>query len=300
MHAVTRSVCAQDGTSLHVSGWRPPGGSYAAVGVVHGMYAHGGMFAGLGRSLAADGVAAYALDLRGHGRSPGQRGFARSEASLCRDVRAFFEALAVWEPARPRFLYGHSMGAVLVLDAALAASAPPDGVVVSAPPFEPTAAPPPVRTLCRVLSRLAPWLPLPTGGGAGRGLRDPEVRAAYAADGLRHPWATPGLADAILSCAERVAERAGELDVPLLLLQGEADAVARPEGARAFLDALATPDVRARFYPGQRHELHNDTGREQVAADVAKWLRSTVADGNGTAGRGAAEAGPGAHTAAEP
>ena len=56
------------------------------------------------------------VDLRGHGRSPGLRGHIDGWEDYREDLQSFLQWSPTWEPARPRFVLGHSMGSLVVLD----------------------------------------------------------------------------------------------------------------------------------------------------------------------------------------
>jgi len=79
-----------------------------------------------------------------------------------------------------------------------------------------------------------------------------------------------------LDTVRRVKEGMSRIDVPLLVLHGEADRLNLVDGARALAGALPQGDTTLRVYPGVYHEPHNDLGHEQVVADVKLWLAGLV------------------------
>ena len=116
MEHVEETWEAPDGARLYFQHWWPEAGPQAVVVLIHGIGEHSGRFRRLVQALVSRGHAVYALDLRGHGRSPGQRGHLMAWTEYREDVRAFVSTVAAREPGRPLFTYGHSMGGLIVLD----------------------------------------------------------------------------------------------------------------------------------------------------------------------------------------
>jgi alpha-beta hydrolase superfamily lysophospholipase len=90
---------------------------------------------------------------------------------------------------------------------------------------------------------------------------------------------TPSLAVELMTTIPRVAARAVEVQVPLLLLHGSDDPLGPIEGSRAFHGGLRVPGSAFRAYPGLRHEIFNEPEREQVFADLLAWIRATLPAG---------------------
>lgn len=67
-----------------------------------------------------------------------------------------------------------------------------------------------------------------------------------------------------------------DINLPSLIVHGEADPLNRADGARALFAAISHPDKSLRIYPGVLHEPHNDVQHEQVAADIKDWLARVI------------------------
>ena len=80
-------VEASDGVRLYARWWKPSGAPKAIVCLVHGGCEHSGRYAHVAKALARSGYALSAVDLRGHGRSPGRRVFIRAFDEYLTDVR---------------------------------------------------------------------------------------------------------------------------------------------------------------------------------------------------------------------
>lgn len=259
-----------DGATLWTRAWEPDGRPCAAGVLVHGLGEHGGRYAHVGERFARASLGLYSFDLRGHGLSSGRRGDTRFEPTLDDVDRRLADAA---DAGAPTFLYGHSLGALLVLTHLVRRRPPVFAAVVSAPPLRNALREQRAKVvLSRVLGRLLPGLALRTGLDPEDLSRDPAVVEAYRRDPLVHGRATLGLAnDAIAATAE--LDTGASPHVPLLVVHGGADAIAYARGSRELcrrLDGRAT----LREYGGLLHEPHNEPERERVLDDVVGWLSS--------------------------
>jgi alpha-beta hydrolase superfamily lysophospholipase len=252
----------------------------ALVGVVHGLGEHSGRYAALAADLVQARCSVVALDLPGHGEAPGPRGDVPSWLQLREQVvPALFTALRglPGQPVSlPPVLFGHSMGAVLALDYALAHPKTLVAVVASAPALRSTMLPWWRLALANAARVTAP------GTGFAHGLdesgmsRDPEVLALRKSDPLVHDRISPRLYFALNEARQRVLREARRLQVPALLLQGMGDRVVEPAGALEFNGAAPHGVARLLTYPGAYHELFNDPARGQAVKDLTGWLDAVL------------------------
>ena len=190
---------------LHFSCWRPRGVAPAVIALVHGIGEHSGRYTTLVIHLTASGLAVCGFDHRGHGRSPGKRGHISSWSEYREDVKAFLARVRQQFPNRPVFLYGHSLGALVVSEFVLADPDGLAGLIVSGIPLQPTGvAKPYLISMARMLSRVWPTLSVSQGMDGGRLSRDEEVVREYEEDPLvHHVWSMRWGAET-LSAIERV------------------------------------------------------------------------------------------------
>lgn len=252
--------------------WQPTGQTRAALAIVHGFGEHSGRYPNVVNHFVPRGYAIYALDHRGHGRSPGQRGHINAWREYRDDVRAFVQLVAARESSRPIFLWGHSLGGLIVLEYALHYPDNVRGVIASAPLLGQAGISPILIALARLLSRIAPTFSLSTGLDATTLSRDPAVVQAYTSDPLVHSLGTPRLSTEITAAQEWTLAHTSEWRVPLLLFFGTADRLVPPENTRKFFAAIPFPDKHKIEYDGAYHETHNDIIHAQVMADVEQWL----------------------------
>jgi alpha-beta hydrolase superfamily lysophospholipase len=263
-----------DGLALAALSVLPATAPRAAVAMVHGFGEHARRYEGLHRALAGAGFAVGAADLRGHGRSPGARGHVDAWTDYRRDCAAIVAHAASLAPGRPVFLFGHSMGGLIVLDFALDHPQGLAGVIASGPALQQAGRTRPVMAaIARVLSRIVPRVSTSLGLDPSGISSDASEVAAYLSDPLVHDRVSMRWGAEILRTMAATRARAGALPLPLLLLHGADDPINAPEGSRAFHAACGHPDRTLRLYPGSRHEVHHDVGRADLERDLLRWLR---------------------------
>jgi alpha-beta hydrolase superfamily lysophospholipase len=273
-----------DGATIHVHEWAPAGDPRGIVQISHGMGEHAARYAHLAETLAGAGFAVYADDHRGHGHSitetPGDLGKGGWNG-LVADMVQLSGALKASHPGLPLVLVGHSLGSFAsqqyILDhsgdiagvalsgtTALDALLPhmsgddPGGSVLAAfnKPFEPA------RTDFDWLSR------------------DNAQVDAYIAD----PWCgfdlAPEALGELFGAAGRWADSSDvRADLPIYVFVGAHDPI---NGGLTFSNILVDRyrgsghAVTYRTYPEARHEILNETNRDEVEADLLAWIDGVV------------------------
>jgi lysophospholipase len=264
---------ADDGLRLHLQAWLPDAEPAGVLAVVHGYGDHGGRYGYLGDDMAARGHAVYVYDLRGHGRSAGRRGHIRRFADYLADTRVYLDVVAEVQPDAPLFLLGHSLGGLIAAGYAEARPAGLSGLILSSP-FLRLGMPPPASKVyaAKALSLIAPAFDIGNTLRAADLSHERDVVEAYVSDPLVHHVATSRWAAAVLSAQAAILGKASLIDLPLLLLYSEADAVTDPRASHELFARAGSVDKTERRYPGYFHELFNETGRATVFADLAAWL----------------------------
>jgi alpha-beta hydrolase superfamily lysophospholipase len=264
---------ARDGLELYWQCWLPDEPTRGVVVVVHGINEHGGRYARLAEDLTPRGYAVYALDLRGHGRSQGDRTMVRVFDDYLDDVEVMLERVALRQPGQPLFLFGHSMGGAIAAWLAITRAPKIRGLILSAPAVLIAGGVFPVlRRLAALASRLWPSLRL-TRMGCRFISRDPAVVEAFRNDPLvfhgRFPIRTGAEILRIAKCIQAEAHR---ITLPLLVLHGTGDFVTDPRGSRLLVHRAASTSKTLRLYAGFYHEVLSEPERDQVVADLVAWL----------------------------
>jgi alpha-beta hydrolase superfamily lysophospholipase len=262
------------GTELFFQAWLPKGDPRFVLVNLHGLGDHSGLYPGLAEYFPPRGAALYAFDLRGNGRSPGQRGYVGDWGEYREDLHQFLRLVQDWQPQRPLFLLGNSLGGLIVLDYAQDRPQGLAGVIAAAPPLGKLGVPPVLMVLGRMMSRVIPRFSLQVGMDLTGLARDSRVVEAVLADPLFHRRGTARLSTEVTETIDRVQSRAAALLLPLLILHGSADRMVPPQGSREFFAKLRHPDRQLLEYPEGYHGLFADTGADQVLNDLGQWLEA--------------------------
>ena len=261
-----------DGLLLMRRAWLPERVERVMV-LVHGFAEHSGRYEDMACWFLERGVAVHAYDQRGHGRSGGTRCHVGRFSEFLDDLACLLEIVGEEHPGVPVTLVGHSMGGLIT--AAFLADRQPalSSAVTSGATLALGDDVSALRIAAsKLLSRLLPRLPVGSPVDPNGLSRDPAVVRDYIQDPLVYRSMTASLATALVDAVSRTAVRAPEVQVPLLMLHGEADPLCRPSGSRSFFQALESPESDLVVYPELRHEIFNEPEREQVYQDIWDWL----------------------------
>jgi alpha-beta hydrolase superfamily lysophospholipase len=272
--AVREETVKSGDRGIFVRSWSP-GAPRAVVVLVHGFNSHSGYYIRTGEELAARGFAAYAPDLRGRGRSDGDRFYIESMSEFVQDVATVVSLAKLRNPGLPTFLLGHSAGGVVSCLYVLEHQSELAGFICESFAFE-VPAPDFAIAALKGLSHLAPHahvLKLHNEDFS----RDPAVVKAMNDDPLIANETQPTRTVAELARAdERLRAEFSAITLPLLILHGTADKATKPSGSQTFYDAAGSDDKTIEFYQGHYHDLLNDVGHEEVLADIVEWIEAHV------------------------
>jgi len=268
-------VATTGGLEIFVRSWRPDGQARAVVAICHGVLSHSGYYTWVAEQLVAGGLAVYALDLRGRGKSDGERFYLESFGDYLSDVDALIRLAKSREPGLPVFLLGHSAGGVVSSVYTLEHQAELAGLICESFAFE-VYAPEFALAVLKGLSHLAPHahvLKLPIEGFS----RDPKVVEAMHNDPLiAHEVQPTKTVAELVRADERLRREFPLFTLPLFILHGTADKVTRPGGSQLFYDTAGSTDKTLKLYEGHVHDLLNDIDKEKVMADIKAWIAKRV------------------------
>ncbi|PZQ99761.1 MAG: alpha/beta hydrolase [Cereibacter sphaeroides] len=266
---------SRDGLSIYLRSWVPDGHARAILLIVHGFNSHSGQYVPVGEYFAATGLAAYALDLRGRGRSEGERFYVEDFADYLADVRHMAEIARSRHPGLQIFLLGHSAGGVVSSVFALEHQDKLAGLICESFAFQ-VPAPDVALLALKGLSHLLPHvhvLKLKIEDFS----RDPVVMERLLADPLIQDEVQPTKTVAeMVRADERLKREFPKITLPVLILHGTEDRVTRPSGSQEFFDNAGSSDKTLKLYEGHWHDLLADIGRESVLADILGWIDARV------------------------
>jgi acylglycerol lipase len=259
------------GIKIFVRSWRPEAKPRAVVVICHGVNSHGGQYTWVARQFAAAGLAPFALDLRGRGKSEGERFYVEDVAEYVSDVANTIKLAKSRNPGLPVFLLGHSAGGVVSSTYVVDNQAELAGFICESFAFQ---VPAPGFALAAIkgISHIAPRLPVLKLKNEDFS-RDPKAVAELNSDPLIAHEVQPAITVAALVRAdERLREEFPKITLPVLIMHGTDDKATVCHGSQFFYDTAGSRDKTLKLYEGHYHDLFNDIGKEGVMADVKGWI----------------------------
>ena len=257
---------------LHVLEVAAHGEPRGGITLVHDAGDHGGRYLEAARAWAKRGWAVALPDMRGHGRSEGERGHSAGMPEVLRDLDHVQQHLAYRLPTAPRVLVGQGLGALYCLMHALERPGEAAALVLLAPRLAPAFAAPAAGGWKRLFQTPGPTSPCLVGNDPLALTSDAAEQAAWRADTLVHDAISVHAAARASESARGALARVGELAVPTLLLHGSADTLADPALSRT----LAAPRLEMRMLEGLRHDLLHERTRAELFETIATWLASAI------------------------
>lgn len=256
--------------------WENPNARGTVI-VTHGQGEHSECYHRLVDAFKNDMWSFWAWDMRGHGQSEGKRGYAADFDNYVRDYQIFLDhALNDSRiKGKPTVLLSHSMGGTVQLKTliekpnlpvvAQVCSAPLLGVAVPVPAIKDVAA----TVANTVYPQITMWNEIRN----DMLTRDPEVIREFEQDVLRHDRISPGVYLGFKRDFEWLAAKATEISLPTLFQLPAQDPVVSTAAGTAFFEKISSAKKELLIYgDGARHEMYNDVHRQQVFADLKKWL----------------------------
>ena len=263
------------GLKLFMRSWGAVGTARAVVVIVHGFKSHSGYYDWPAERFIEKGLAVYAFDLRGHGRSEGERLFAEKVTDFTSDVHDVVTIARNENPGLPLFLLGHSAGGVISCMYVLEHQHELAGFICESFAHE-VPAPDFALAILKGISHIAPHahlLKLEDDDFS----RDPAFVARMKSDPLIPKVGYPALTVADLVRAdERLKTDFAKITLPVLIMHGTADKVTMPRGSQRFGERGGSADKTLKLYDDYAHDLLNDVGREVVMADVLEWVLARI------------------------
>lgn len=264
--------------NLHAQYWLPDDEPKAHIILHHGLWDYSDYYYPFAAELVKHRYAVYAFDVRGHGRSTGDRSFVQSFDDYIDDLDRFLKRVRQRSGKQPLFLFGHSLGGLI---AATYVIAHPDnaltGVIISGAGLkEGHDVTPLLKRVVPILGALVPKLPSykPDFTYASR---DPTVGERKSADTLIDQKGLPARSGAEgLRAIAKIQARMEEFAAPVLIMHGTADRWTNNEGSKQLATRARSSDKTLKLYEGFYHELLTDTEKERVWQDIIAWMDARV------------------------
>ena len=264
-------------TKIYYQAHLPKTDIKASIIIVHGLGEHSGRYDNVVNHLLPQGYAIYGFDLLGHGKSEGHREFVQQYEDFPETLTIYKNKVKSWQPGKPLFLLGHSMGGLIATEYLIDHSREFTGAIISAPLI---AVPGNISQFTifsgKILSAIAPKIGI-TALDPTAISKDPEVVEDYINDPLVFQGKTTArLSVELLKAIMRVNDEVSKIDAPFIVLQGSDDLLVNPDGARMLYEGAKSQDKTLKFYDGLYHEVFNEPERDRVLADIIHWLNARL------------------------
>ncbi|HEY0321477.1 MAG TPA: alpha/beta hydrolase [Pyrinomonadaceae bacterium] len=263
------------GLNVFTRSWRPEGKPRGVVTIVHGFNSHSGQYLWVGEQFAAQGLAVYALDLRGRGRSDGERYYVEKIEDYVDDVATLVRTAKSENPGLPVFVLGHSAGGIVSCVYTLDHQTEIDGLICESFAYE-LPVPDIVLSFLKGLSYITPHTHVFSLKNEDFS-RDPQVVDSMNNDPLIMGESQPAqTAKVMVNASNRLREEFPLIKLPLLILHGTADKATEPSGSQHFYEQAGSTDKTLKLYEGHFHDLLNDIDKEVVIADIRDWIEARL------------------------
>ncbi len=264
---------AHDGTNIFLTR-NPTDRPKAAIIIVHGICEHLGRYNYTTSRFNEWGYSVYRFDLRGHGRSGGQRGYVESYELFIEDTDLIVSAAKQENPGLPIFLLGHSMGGFISVAYGIKHQDRLSGLIHSGSAVMIL---PMVKDLGEGFDYNAMALsPIPN-ALSNLISHDPEVVKAYDDDPLvLKEFTIKLMGEVFISGVNWVLKNMGSYRYPCLILHGGDDQIVPCEASQNLYDHIASTDKQIKIYDGLYHEILNEPEKETVLADIRQWIKARI------------------------
>lgn len=258
--------------------WVPESDPKGLILLIHGHSDHGGRFKIVAEAFVKEGFVFVAPDLRGNGKTDGKRGHFDTFDQMLADMKFLLEDCKMSYPGIPVVLYSQSMGGNLAVNYALKF---PDDIkcVVASSPWLRLTKPPaaPVQWAAALLHKISPGFVIPNGLNADDLCHDKQAAQAYINDPLNHGKVSVSTFFNIKESGEWAIKNASKLNIPVLLMHGDADPITSYAASQEF-QKNSNSFLTFLTFKGLFHELHNEPGeKEKIVGKAVDWVKEQIA-----------------------
>ena len=259
----------RDGLELFTRSWTIDEPRYDIL-LVHGLGEHSGRWTEPAEYFNDHGANVWGYDLRGHGRSDGDRCDVESFDLFYDDISEMASSTSA-STGRPWVLYGHSLGGLQAAGYLINDRTPhPNLAVLSAAAMSATRGIDSVlKVAASVLGTVTPKVRVPSNITGEQLSRDAAVGEEYFADELVETRATTRFGKAVFSEQAKLAASHDTITIQTLVIHGADDELVQPSASASL---ASSGSVERKVYPGLRHEMHNEPEAAQVLGDITDWI----------------------------
>lgn len=268
-----------DGITIAYRLWLPEARDLRGIVFIsHGLGEHSGRYRHVAAALTEVGLVCYGIDHIGHGLSGGTRAYVPDGQLPVRDLDQLYHMVRAEYPVLPALLFGHSMGSLIGLGFQLRFPGRLQGIAITGSPVHGEYAKPAwLISLCLWAAQRIPKLRLSPPGAPTVLTGDANLLKEWLNDPLvdKGMWRV-GTSAALVGLGREICQAAQDITAPLLLLHGSDDHLVPASGSEFLAERVSSEDVTLKIYEGLRHELVNETERDEIIGTIRDWLLARV------------------------
>ncbi len=266
------TIIANDRKKLFAQSWEPDEDKKKLIILIHGLGEHSTRYAHWAELFTQKGYTLLSMDLRGHGKSEGKKGHAKSIDQLLDDIDLLYDKANEIFKDYKKIFYGHSMGGTLILNHIILRNRPIDGLIVTSPWLklvdEPSGT---LVTIIGFLKMLFPSLAVSNRIKAEQISSDPQVVREYENDPLVHNRISLNMFHEMYQGGYLALRNVYKINSPFLLMHGVRDTIVSAKASENYV-MNTSKRIRLKLWENQLHELHNEFIKQEVFEFIINWL----------------------------
>ncbi len=263
---------SNDGLELFGQTWVSDKQPKAIINLLHEFGEHSGRYENLVQSLVENNYYVVSIDLRGHGRSSGKRGYSSSYQKLIKDLQILILKSENLFPDSPKLLFGIGLGGSMAIYFLTNHITNLSGLIVSSPWLSIQQNISKTKLLSgKIIRYILPGMIIETGFAPEDKMRSPDSISKFKNDPLNHDKVSVKLFYEIIIAGQRSTRSIYKINMPILVMHGNSDKIASFKASKNFI-LNASAKATLKLWDGYYHDLLNDEGSDEVCKYVISWL----------------------------
>ena len=267
------NISINEKINLFVKNWLPDKDIKAVIIIIHGLAEHSERYNHVGKFFSSFGFAVESYDLRGHGKSGGEKVFIDSIYEHVYDLKTYISYIKNQYPDKKIFLLGHSLGGQISCLYSIKYKLDISGLILSGAVIKISDdISPLLQKLSGIIAKIFPRLPI-TKIDSSWISRDKNIVKLYDNDPLVYRGGTLSKTGSeIIRGTNYIKNNMKQIVIPILIMHGTSDRLADPKGSQKLYNGVISNDKTIKLYENFYHEILNEPEKEKVMKDILTWI----------------------------
>lgn len=270
-------ILSKDNIKLYYKKWQTNNDLKGSIILIHGFGEHIGRYNEWCKKFTEAGFNIHGIDLRGHGKSNGKRGFSPNYKSYLKDLYLLYQIVNENSNNKPIILYGHSFGGNLAINFLLDyPTLKVDAAVISSPWLKLSFNPSFLKVfLGNIFKHIFPKAVVKTNLPINGLTSKKDIINNYINDPLVHQKIGLKIYFQIKSAGTKALKQVYKINIPMLIIHGINDPITSHVASINF-SKNSSKKVTLKLYNHPYHELHNTNDSDKIFDDIIKWLLEKI------------------------